>query len=300
MKSKYSSNSVIANPLLSNPISASFPSFGIESNSPQYHEIQLSSLSCPRPLTRTYLKVGVGCACATHRRAKEVPRSFVSEWILSVDGSRGPELPIGSFHTKRTHLLVAIFNLIILGYEIPACRLNTRQIWKEDVYFFFYTLSSSSLSWISAFDRKKCYFPAMSLEVACYKYPAINTKFHITYKQWPTVIPYHWGLPYRVSGTGKPWASQKTETLTPLGFTTVRTVLMRSSHVNFGAENPTGSAGREGIRGLGRVPDRRPEARAPTKEWCTSQLIRWNRGNGSRCVFSMPSKKPSRVNVLVL
>lgn len=39
--------------------------------------------------------------------------------------------------------------------------------------------------------EKKCYFPAMSLEVSCYKYPAINTKFHITYKQWPTVIPYH-------------------------------------------------------------------------------------------------------------
>lgn len=46
-------------------------------NSPQYLQIQLFSLSCPS--TRTYLKVGVGCACATHRRAKEVPRSFVSE-----------------------------------------------------------------------------------------------------------------------------------------------------------------------------------------------------------------------------
>lgn len=67
--------------------------------------------------------------------------------------------------------------------------------------------------------------------------------FQITLKHYHTIFTYHSGLPYRVSGTGKPWASQKTETLTPLGFTTVRTVLMRSSHVNFGAENPTGSVG---------------------------------------------------------
>lgn len=49
--------------------------------------------------------------------------------------------------------------------------------------------SSSSPSRISAFERKKCIFPAVPFEVSCSKYPTVNmcpvtnTNFQITYRQ---------------------------------------------------------------------------------------------------------------------
>ncbi|MPC33055.1 hypothetical protein E2C01_026394 [Portunus trituberculatus] len=50
----------------------------------------------------TYLVWGAGLACAGHSSARPSPEALVSEWILSVDGKRGPELPIGSVPDPTT------------------------------------------------------------------------------------------------------------------------------------------------------------------------------------------------------